>query len=146
MNPKPSQKKPWTVAKILGLAIGTPIALYILVAIGALIYVKIRMHTTYYFDLPGPMQKLTDEDALSYARQAMVKTGYDLKNWEWKLPDKEQVNLPDGQELKESPSNPNRTYIQFTNKESQKRRTAFVEATGKTMMVTIQRPKEDLDD
>ena len=142
-------KKPWTVTDVLvwgfGIVSGI-ICLAGLVGICILLYQVNRMTTALQFDLKEPVQELTDEMALSYARQAMVNTGYDLKDWDWERTDIERINLAEWRNLEDRRFDPNRPYISIIKKESKKRRLIFVEATGKTLTVRIQKPKEDLDD
>lgn len=149
MTTNPTPKKPWKITDILDWGVGIVagiICLAGLVGICLLLYQVNRMTTTLQFDLQETVQELTDEVALSYARQAMVRTGYDLKEWDWERTDNERINLAEWRNWDDRRSNPNRSVIRIIKKESQKRRLVFVEATGKTLTVRIQKSKEDFDD
>ncbi len=81
------------------------------------------------------------------ARQALARDGYDLTVWitqeeaEAALPPEEKTTGTS--QPPPTVRNPTRAVLIFVNKESKKRRSVFLENNGKSLIVTIQKPKMD---
>lgn len=136
--------------RIAAICVGGPLVIVPLLMGLNLLYVDLRhgpFRTEHYFEPLKAPKTLTREIALPYARQALARDGYDLTLWitqeeaEADLPPEEKTT-----QISQGPptvSDPNRAVLFFVNKETNKRRTVFLDNNGKTLIVAIQKSKMD---